>query len=270
MKNVVLVVSTRDYPFNDQRDNYHKIKASALDEVIEKLSLDEETVKEIKSRVNGKEESYIRAAKRNLCWGNYDHSSWNRQDWYPNQMLLGSIPFFHFALEETNKDTFYIYISPCTNERLDKDAEIRTLKSRAYTEGIIQSAINDFYERYQKQIDKLLVLVHGPDIIGSGSGQVASENLSLDKNNNLDEPCCPIGNIYEKYKDCLSLVRFQHDASDKYYNLIVGPIVNNTLTHKSCSDFLKDLGNHGYENSIDLSKKNLLIRSYKKVLNITE
>ena len=259
MKNVVLVVSTRDYPFNDQRDNYHKIKASALDEVIDKLSLDEETVKKIKSRVNGEEERYIRAAKRDLCWGNYDHSSWNGEDWYPNSMLLGPIPVFHFALEEENKDSFFIYVGPCTNERLDNNAEIRTLKSRAYTEGLIQSAINDFNDRYKKKIDQLIALVHGPDIIASGSGQVSGENLSLAKNNYLDEPCRPVGNIYEEFKDCLILIRYQHDAIDQFYNLIVGPIVTNNLTHDKCSLLLQKTG------CLLLSSR--LVKSYKTILD---
>lgn len=261
-KHIIIVVSTRDYPFNESRSNYVRIDDTPLNDVVRKLHLNNNDIDAIRSKYPDNFEQMILAQQRNCFWVNYEKGIWfdrsthKMKDWYWTTMVFNS-PIYRAVLDSQDI-SFHVYVAPCTNEKRD------LIQRRAYIEGVIQSAIAEFRSTEQGEINNIIALVHGPDILDSNSGFVSTENLSKDKNSSTDESvkdsCIPSGTVYSDFHEVLSIIRYQHEPLDPYYSLIVGPIVNNTLIAGNCEALLNHLPKQ--------DKKSSLIASYKKILNL--
>ena len=210
----LIVITTRDYPL-EKREDYSYCSISGMDGVLqEHIDLsDSETVKSLQHYpliITQKPSE----ARRMLVWKH------EKASWYNSMRTVMQQGFELVRIEQVQDDArFFVYVGPCTNGHFDISF------GRDYTAAILSAALKDFTDM-RMSYDRVILVAHDKDLVDEdGSGIVARTIFSgTPKFDDLDD---------------FTVLKFQHEDSDRIWDSIIRPIRDGHITPKDCIGFVE-------------------------------
>ena len=255
MKDIIIVVTTREYPCHLPTDYSLVSMPLGNDIVTSCVDLNnDEIIKPLKSEIDKQPQALKEIPdqlKRILVWNDRRATFCKESGFFLKVRKEGfKMVYTRF---ENNEARYHVYIAPCTNGSL-----ILPFK-REYTAAVVKDAVNSFkQETGLDSYERIIIIAHDKDIVAEdGCGPVA-RSVFCDCKNQPGE------------MNLIKVLKFQHEESDgnDIWRTFILPIKNQNLKITDCENLVSLVDSFVNIDIVDgYSLHNEVTNSYLKKIN---
>ena len=254
MSDIIILITTRDYPFKDRSGWQSVNMCNVNNHVRDHVNLnDSSVVRPMESYLEDepeliKDDAYAEVIKRILVWNDKDASYCQDLDYFE---VVKNDGFFLKKKDIDNGDKVYhIYVAPCVAKGDHLDLSFRKL----YSLSVLLDVFADCGDVTGSEV---ILVAHDKDVSSIAGFGVVNDSLFY------------LNGAGDNKPRTLTVCKFQHEAgTDTIYKTIVEPVKNNNISAANCDSLVEYIGKSKSPVLYETFSKDLVTRSYLGKINI--